>query len=802
MTNPYTIDTAILCHHCGDVCSDNSIFINDFIFCCNGCKTVYEILNEKDLCAYYDLDANPGLKIKARTDDTYAYLDKEEIVSSLIDFRNDGVASVHFYVPSIHCSSCLWLLEKLYKIEPGIQRSDVSFTKKEVSITYQESVISLRRIVELLNSLGYTPQIQLDKTKDKNNKIVDRSIFYKLAVAGFCSSNIMLMSFPEYFGLHRMDEYTYATVFGYISIALGLPVLIYSASDFYVSAWKGVKNKMINLDVPIVIGMTSLFSRSVYDILTHTGAGYIDSFSGLVFFLLIGKWYQSKIYQAMSFERDYQSYFPVAVTKVLNNVEEPVQLSDLKVGDEMYIRSQEIIPADSILLSSVAYIDYSFVSGESAPVMKKMGDLIYAGGRQTNGRILLRVKKEVSQSHLLQLWNNKLFDKDLSLTGVSAIANSFGRNFTYGLLFVSVVTFIYWYTISVESAFNALTAVLIVACPCALALSIPFAYGNALRILAKQGLFLRGADVVEKLASIDTVVFDKTGTITKSNGAAVTFEGNILSDSVKSVVRALVEQSTHPLSVQLSRFLASFNSNVVFQYFEEIPSQGLLAIVDGVEYRLGSAVFTSAPQVNDILFSRVYLSVNNICVGSYVLRNEYRLNIDNMILDLKQEKQLYLLSGDTDSERLYLNTIFPDSEKILFNQSPIDKLNVIATIQQGGFKALMLGDGLNDAGALKQSNVGISVSEDVYNFSPSCDGIIDASKITSLNRMLEFCSGTVQSVKATLIFSLLYNVVVISLAVQGLFTPMVAAIIMPISSVFVVLMVVVTTNILARRHFK
>ncbi len=801
MTNQYTMDIAIVCHHCGDACFDTSIFINDNYFCCKGCKTVFEILNDKDLCAYYDIDANPGLKIKFRSGDTYAYLDKQEIVDSLIDFRNEGVVSVRFYIPAIHCSSCLWLLEKLYKIEPGIQRSDVSFTKKEVSITFQDSIISLRRIVELLNSLGYTPQIQLDKTLNRSSVKLDRSVFYKMAVAAFCSSNIMLMSFPEYLGLDRIVEDNFSHIFGYISIALGLPVLLYSSSDFYTSAWVGVKNKMINLDVPIVIGMTSLFTRSVYDILTHTGAGYLDSFTGLVFFLLIGKWYQSKVYQAMSFERDYQSYFPVAVTKVLADIEEPVQIIDLKIGDEIYIRSQEIIPADSILVSTVAYIDYSFVSGEAVPVKKEMGDLIYAGGRQTQGRILLRVERNVSQSHLLQLWNNKIFNKETSLTGVSAIANSFGRNFTYGLLLVGVATFVYWYTINIESAFNALTAVLIVACPCALALSIPFAYGNALRMLAKQGLFLRGAGVVEKLASIDTVVFDKTGTITKTNTASITFEGEVLSNAEKSIIYALAIQSMHPLSVQLANYLSAYKTNIHLNKFEEVASQGLSAKVDGVNYKLGSAIFTAAPSDEHILSSKIHVSINDAYVGFFIVLNEYRKGIPELIFDLAKSNQLYVLSGDNDAERTKLTAYFPDRDKLMFNQSPIDKLNIITHIQQCGFKTLMLGDGLNDAGALKQSDVGISVSEDVYNFSPSCDGILDATKIASLNKIIKFCKGTVQAVKATLVFSLFYNVVVVSLAVQGLFTPMVAAIIMPISSVVVVLMVVIATNILSRRCF-
>lgn len=789
----------IPCQHCGDLCADNSIRLGEHVFCCEGCKTVYEILQENDLCTYYDIDAKPGLKIKYRSDERYAYLDTEEVISSLIDFRENGIATVHFFIPSIHCSSCIWLLEKLYKIEPGIQRSDVSFTKKEIFITYQESVISLRRIVELLGSLGYAPTIQLDKTNKKEQTRTDRSLYYKIALSGFCASNIMLMSFPEYLGLDIIQEQNYAKVFGYISIVLGALVLFVAASGFYTSAWAGLKNKFINLDLPIVIGMTALFSRSVYEVISHTGTGYFDSLTGLIFFLLIGKWYQSKVYQAMSFERDYQSYFPVAVTRVVDHAQKAVLLKDLKRGDEVIIRSQEIIPADAVLLSETAYIDYSFVTGESTPVKKLAGEMLYAGGRQTREKIHIRIEKEVVQSQLLQLWNDEVFAKKSSKAGVSALADSFAKNFTIALLLLSVITFGYWYFIDIHKAFNALTAVLIVACPCALALSIPFAYGNAIRILARYGLFLRSTDVVEKMADVDTVVFDKTGTITKVDAAAIQYEGSVLTGNEKAMIHALVQHSTHPLSVKLAAFLHEFTEQLSVTDYTEIPSKGLKGTVNGVEICIGSASFVNAPQDHRVETSAVYVSIQSVYRGCFSIQHVYRENLDILIRQLAVDKTLYVLSGDNTSDREYLSGLFPDADALFFNQAPEDKLSFIKKLQTEGKHILMVGDGLNDAGALKQSDVGIAVSENVYNFSPSCDGILEAEKLTLLGNVTRFCKGTVTAVKMTLLFSLLYNVVVITMAMNGLFTPLAAAVIMPASSVFVVLLVVISTNNLARK---
>jgi Cu+-exporting ATPase len=800
--NARVISAPLHCSHCGDTCVDDSIQMDSHFFCCNGCKTVYEILNEHDLCSYYDIDAVAGIKIKASIGTKYAFLDQPEIVQRIVDFKHDTVVVIHFYIPSIHCSSCLWLLEKLYKIEPGIVRSDVSFTKKEISITFNDSMISLRRIVELLDSLGYSPHIELNKhVAGLENKKIDRSVFYKMAVAAFSSSNIMLMNFPDYLGLDRHVEGTFVDVFGYLSILLALPVLFYSASGFYISAWKGLINKIINLDLPIVIGMTALFLRSIYEILAHISPGYLDSFTGLVFFLLIGKWFQGKVYQSMSFDRDYQSYFPVAVQRTAQGESQQVLINDLKIGDQIYIRSQEIIPADAVLLSDYAFIDYSFVSGETIPVRIQKGELIYAGGRQTQGSIDLLVEKEVSQSHLLQLWNNKVFDKTHTEKSISKISDSVGRNFTFALLIISALTFFYWYGTSISAAFNNLTAVLIVACPCALALSIPFAYGNALRILAKKGLFLRSADVVEKLDLIDTIVFDKTGTLTQSDVTNIEFHGTVDIESYYDKIHAFVKQSTHPLSVQLAHYLNKHASTLQVNAFKEVIGKGLEGLIDGVTYKIGSSSFVSNVNATDGNTSNVHVSINDVYLGYFSIRNRYRNSLDSLIQQLAPAYSLFVLSGDSSTEKHYLETIFPDASNILFNQSPEDKLQFVKELQAHGKNVLMLGDGLNDAGALKQSDVGFAVSEDVYNFSPASDGIFNAERLGLLMPVLRFAKGSVKAVKATLLFSFVYNVVVISMSVNGLFTPLVAAIIMPMSSIIVVLMVVISTNYFSKRIF-
>ena len=380
------ISTDTTCFHCGDVISNSKHLLNDHIFCCLGCQTVYQVLLENNLSGYYKYGQHPGQRKAAEKQDL-SYLDEPAIVSKLVDYMDDEKLIITFYIPSIHCSACIWLLEHLYKLNVGIKSSRVDFMKKQASFTLAIPDCSLRGLVELLDKIGYRPKITFQDVIKKGKQFDQNNLIRKLTVAGFCFGNSMMISFPDYFGMGEFER-NYAEFFGYLNLAFGLPVLLYSASDYFKSAWLSLKNRQLNLDVPLALGIGVLFFRSAYEILTGSGAGFIDTLCSLVFFILIGKWVQQKTYYHISFERDYRSYFPVAVTVVENDLHRPVQLGDLSVGDRVLIRNNEIIPADAILLTGKATVDFSFVTGESEPVVKVLGEVIYAGGRQVRRRPL------------------------------------------------------------------------------------------------------------------------------------------------------------------------------------------------------------------------------------------------------------------------------------------------------------------------------------------------------------------------------------------------------------------------------
>ena len=582
-------DAQISCYHCGIDCPSDTIVADEKHFCCEGCKSVYQILEQNNLCNYYDLE-----KMQGNTPELgeFAFLDLPEISSKLLDFQNETIAKVALYIPSIHCSSCLYLLENLYKINPAIERSQVDFLKKTVTITYQHGAVSLRQIVELLSLLGYKPLVSAADKNQKQAYLNDRKLLTQLGVAGFCASNIMIFSFPEYFGI---ETSVYKSLFGYLNIALAIPVVVYSASGYFSSVFSSLRKGIINIDFPIMLSILVAFFRGIYEVVVHNGAGYFDSLTGLVFFLLIGKWFQQKTYNFLSFERDYKSYFPMAVTVLKFGNEETKPIAELKKGDKILVRNGEIVPADSFLYKGNAQIDFSFVTGEAALVKKEIGDFIYAGGKQVGEKLELEVLNDVSHSYLTQLWNTDTFKKAAE-SRIKHFSNLVGKYFTFGVLTLAFSVAVYWYFQDPSKMLNAFTAILIIACPCTLSLSYPFALGNALRIFGKNKFYLKNGDVIEHLANCNTIVFDKTGTIASTQSADLQFVGQkALSDEHKNILAALVQNSAHPISQKISKFLAQ-NTNFQLDYFKEFEGEGIEGSLGGVFIKLGSAKYVNVPK--------------------------------------------------------------------------------------------------------------------------------------------------------------------------------------------------------------
>lgn len=778
-----------LCYHCGDECAADAVFAEERNFCCNGCKLVYEILQENNLCSYYNLNLNPGIKARSFTVNRFSFLDEITIQQKLISFKNKNEVHITFHIPEIHCSSCIWLLENFKKVDAGVIQSKVNFLKKEVFIVYDESKTSLRKIVEALTRIGYEPSIHLDSIEKKEIKKINRDRIIRIGIAGFCFGNIMMLSFPEYFSSGNIVDTGLKNFFSYLILLLCLPVFFYSASEFFIKSYQSLRQNTISIDVPIALGIAAIFIRSSYEIISHTGPGYFDSGSGLIFFMLIGRWFQDYTFDALSFERDYKSYFPVAVATIKNGIEKTVAVNDLKVNDKILIRNNEIIPVDATLLKGGAHIDYSFVTGESLPVHVNAGELVFAGGKQTGSIIELLVLKEISQSHLTQLWNNDV-SKSVE-SRFEMLVKVISRYFIVVTLFIACVAAAYWWNVDIKKAINAFTAVLVIACPCALALSAPFTYGNILRILGKKKIFLRNYHVVERLADINTIVFDKTGTLTENNTSEIVFIGEELSEKEQQMIFSLVRHSSHPLSKLLVKHFGFEKFSNVSGYSES-TGKGISGTVNEKNIKAGSSEFVHGNR-NDAEnnFTRVYVSFDDVCKGYFVFRNFYRMGIKELAQRLQSKKfRLIILSGDGNAEKHTLENIFSGNAELHFNQTPAGKLNFIKKLQSHHNKVLMIGDGLNDAGALRQSDVGISIADNTNNFTPASDAIMDATQLENLYSLIAYSKAASRTIIWSFIISLLYNFIGLSFAVTGTLSPLIAAILMPISTISLVLFTV------------
>ncbi|MEM7655537.1 MAG: HAD-IC family P-type ATPase [Bacteroidota bacterium] len=544
-----------------------------------------------------------------------------------------------------------------------------------------------------------------------------------------------------------------------------------------------------------MLGIFALFFRSAYELLSQTGAGYLDSLAGLVFLLLVGKWVQQRTYDSLAFDRDYRSYFPLTSTVFREGEETQVLVSELAAGDEILLRNQELIPGDAVLVGGEARIDYSFVSGESAPVRQEVGDYLYAGGRQVGPAIRLRLEKAVSQSYLTQLWEQDAFQQS---SKAQLLIDRMSRWFTLAVLSIASLSALYWWwTAGVGEAVLVGTAVLIVACPCGLALTSPFIFGNAMRILGRHGWYLKNAHVLERLATLTMLVFDKTGTMTEAQeDLAVSLEGPLTPEETLAFA-SLAYQSSHPMSKMLVQHLGEQTLAEV-EAFAETPGQGISGRIRGGRYWIGRQGFVF-PEVQEEQVSGTWLSSEQGAKACFRSEQKLRTGLSESLDALQADYQLVVLSGDRPEKRAAIASAVPAGTPLLFGQSPLEKLAFIQQRQAEGERVAMLGDGLNDAGALQQSEVGIAISESADAFSPACDLIMEGKALPRLGAFLQFSRSSLRLVRIGWLISLTYNLIGLGFAVQGLLTPLVAAILMPLSSLNILAFGLISTQLAANR---
>ena len=785
------------CCHCGEPCPENMFFQDGNRFCCFGCQTVFSLLQENGLAQFYTLNARPGVRIRGpATAAQWRFLDDPSILEQLLDYADATQSKITLHLPAIHCVACVWLLENLFKLHPGIGRSLVNFSRREAAITFAPATIKLSELVALLASIGYEPELNFGVLKKAGTSPLSKRTWLQIGVAGFAFGNIMLLSLPFYFGLDSFSGPWFRLVAGGLGAAFALPVVVFSAADFWRAAWWSVRQRTLTMEVPITLGLAAIYATSIFEVLSQRGPGYCDSLCGLIFFLLCGRVFQRRTYDRLTFDRDYKGFFPLSILRRTAAGEESVAISRLEIGDKIILRNGELLPADARLVGGEACMDYSFVTGESEPVICTAGSHLYAGGRHTGGAIEVETIKPVAQSYLATLWNHEAFRKNRD-NDQDSLTNRYSQRFTKLVGGVAVAAAAFWIFQDATRALKAFTSVLIVACPCALALAAPLTQGTAQRILARLKIFLKNALVVERMAEVDTIVLDKTGTLTTAEAGGVRFQaagtGHFAELPAREAawIGSLARHSTHPNSVRIAK--ASSFPMAAVAHFKETPGSGIEGEIAGHKILLGSRVWLhkrrvhgAAPEAFCKTGSSAWVAIDGTVRGAFLFENVLRPEVAQLISQLGGRFQLALLSGDNEREAARFQKIFGERAILKFNQSPADKLNFIRELQRQGKKVMMVGDGLNDAGALQQAEVGVAVVEQIGVFSPASDVILDAAELPRLARVLHFSRRASVIVRVGFVISTGYNVVGVSIAAAGLLSPVVCAILMPLSSATVV----------------
>ena len=770
------------CRHCGDPCGAGSSVSAEGAFCCTGCETVYTVLRRAGLDAFYSCDIVPGASqklVSGRDAQRFVVLDDEAVARRLLEFSSAGLARATFSVPSIHCSSCIWLLEQLWRFDEGIIRSEVDLFRRTVRVDFRPEEVTLRRIAERLAEIGYEPSLSPEDTPAAT-PAGRRRLYLQIGVAGFAFGNIMLFSIPRYANGAPLDP-VFQHLFDLLNVLLATPVLLFSAAPYFRTAWEALRRRSMAIEVPVAIGLAALFLRSVVDIVAGRSEGFLDSFAGLVFFLLLGRLLQHKVFDGIAFDRTYRSFLPLSVRVRRGDHLELIPLERLERGDSIEIRPGEIVPADAELLSDRGFVDYAFVTGEQVPVAVGRGEIVRAGGRATADVVHLRLVTDVQHSHLASLWNNPIFAKPKS-RGLTEVASRFGTWFTVGAIGVAAAGAVAWWP-DANSSVNVATAVLIIACPCALTLSAPITLGAAMGLLAKHGLYLKHPAVAFDLSRIDTIAFDKTGTLTAARARHVVEAAGLCRESW-SLARALATRSTHPVSRAIADDI-SLGSIVPAEVTDVIEQAGagISGSVNGVPVALGTAGFAIGQHDSSLPGDRTFVRAGTEH-GWARVSGAVRPGIEAAAHALARSHAVWLLSGDHDGERAQWRDVF--ASRMRFRQTPHDKLAFVSDAQKTGHHVLMVGDGLNDSGALAAADVGITVSDDTACIVPACDAVVAGDRVADLPVFLRFARRAREVVFACFLVSVLYNAIGLTFALKGALTPLASAILMPLSSLTIV----------------
>jgi len=793
-----------------------SINEEELKFCCNGCKSVCEAIYANGMDGFYRRTGDETLlQPPPEIDSQLAMYDLDDVQE---EFVNDlgPTREIHLLVEGIHCAACVWLIENTLQRLQGVLEANVNLSAKKLRLSWDNDTILLSQVLSKLGQIGYAA-IPFDPEKAEGQIAKqNRQMLYRLGFAAFTAMNLMWISIALYAGA---DEGEYKSLFQWLGFILATPTLIFSALPFYQSAITGLLNRHLTMDLPIAIGASITYLYSCYVLFFDIAIAdvYFDTVVNFIFVILTGRYLEaiSKKAAVSSTQRLYDLQ-PKVATRMESKEQVLVPVKALQSGDKILVKPGERIPVDGMIIEGNSKIDESMLSGESHPVSKSKSDAVYAGTNNKDGVLTIEVANTLTKTALGKIIN--LVDQaQSSKAPIQCTADKIVPWFVSITLILALITFVFWLSNDFEKALMAATSVLIITCPCAFGLATPMAMAVATGIGARLGILIKHGAVLEILSSIQHFVFDKTGTLTEGkiqvthfiepSSTEVEFDSldmsQISSQSLQIIKAAylLESYSEHPLARAIVDFVESGSISISHEHIKDIiieSGYGISGKMNGEQIAVGNKEFVqrfiSIPDSLNEQTGKYSLSGSSIIYSYkqnsglliFIVEDKLRADSATVTKHLREMGvELSLLSGDKQSAAEYMAQQV-GIENVTAEVLPEQKEQQIKNIQQQGHPIAMVGDGINDAPALVRADIGIAMGSGTDVSIDSADIILTHGELSKIPTAVELSRRTLKTIKQNIGLSIVYNIVMVPLAMAAMVTPLVAAIAMPISSLLVI----------------
>ncbi|MFK5938199.1 MAG: heavy metal translocating P-type ATPase [Sulfurimonas sp.] len=783
----------VACTHCHlEFSEDMMIKDKEHYFCCNGCQGVYHLLSDEGLNSFYDKAGDVKLSPPTQQYEDSSNFNAPAFYDRFVSVNSDGFSEVSLIIEGIHCSACVWLNEKALHKMDGVIEANINFTNNKGKIVWADNILKLSQIIDMIRAIGYNAYPYDAELQESHANKERKDYYLRMSVAIFASMNIMWIAVAQYAGYFTGMTQGIKTVLNVAEWILSTPVLFYSGWIFFRGAYYGMKTKVVNMDILVATGAFLTYLYSIYITITKSGEAYFDSVTMIITFVLIGKFLEVLSKKNAADTLDIiGKHIPSEVNIVKDSKIVACKLDDVQVGDTIVVTSGEKVLLDGEILKGEGSFDESNLTGESEPIYKKVGDSVISGTISIDADIQFRASKDFEHStlsNLVQLLESAIGKKPK----IEQLANRLSEYFSTAILLLAFATFVVWWLWphSFETAFIVGISVIVIACPCALALATPVASLVGLSLAAKRGILFKEAAQLETMAKVDTLVLDKTGTITEGKPKVV--NEIIFENFNREWLYSLTKLSLHPVSLGIVEYMHGNGDNlsiIDFDEFTQLQARGMSAELNGVKllggnYKLMKENGVDVKHTSDkTLF---FFAIDKTIVAVYELSDKIKEGALELISQLKLKNiQTIMLTGDNEKAAFSVAGEL-GLETFYYEQTPEDKSKFIAKLHEDKKTVVMVGDGVNDVLALALADIGIVMGSGSDIAVDIGDVILLNDSLVSLNDAFKISRTTYGLIKQNLGISLVYNGVTIPLAMAGLIIPLIAAISMSVSSLLVV----------------